>query len=90
MVPALGLATNTSLRINLKSCGLKTVRAMALFEALRSHPKLSVLDVSHAYTTKDLDVRYNYLEDGVTESLIDMLTHLRTLRAFVLGITAMS
>jgi NLR family CARD domain-containing protein 3 len=86
-----GLATNTSLlRLCLKSCGLKTAGAIALFTALRNHPKLCVLDVSHAYTTKDLDARYNYIEDGATESIIDMLTHLRTLRSFSLGITAMS
>ena len=88
---AQGLATNTSLlRLYLQSCGLKTAGATALFAALRDHPKLCVLDVSHAYTTKDLGARYNYIEDGATESVIDMLTHLRTLRAFSLGITAMS
>jgi hypothetical protein len=86
-----GLATNTSLlRLCLKSCGLKTAGAIALFTALRNHPKLCVLDVSHAYTTKDLDARYNYIGDGATESVIDMLTHLCTLRSFTLGITAMS
>jgi NLR family CARD domain-containing protein 3 len=86
-----GLITNNSLlRLSLKSCGLKTAGATALFSALRNHPKLSVLDVGHAYTTEDLSVRYNYIEDGATESIIDMLTHLRTLRAFTLGITAMS
>lgn len=49
-----------------------------------------MLDVAHAYTTKDLNSRYNYIEDGATKSLIDMLAHLTTLRSFSLGITAMS
>ena len=64
------LAGNRSLvRLFLKSCGLKTAGAIALFTALRNHPKLCVLDISHAYTTKDLDARYNYIGHGAMAPL---------------------
>lgn len=88
---ATGLAANKSLyRLVLKSVGLNTAGATAIFTALQNHPKLLALDVAHAYTTEDLGVRYNYIEDGATASLIAMLTRLRTLRSFSLGVTAMS
>ena len=87
-----GLAKNTSLqRLMLKSIGVKTAGAQAIFTALRDHPKLFTLDVGHAYTTRDLKgARYNFIQDGALESLKEMLENLRTLRYFNLGISAMS
>ena len=86
-----GLANNTSLlRLILKSIGLKTAGATAVFTALGNHPKLLTLDVSHAYATPDLKARYNYIEDDAAGSIIDMLAHVRTLQSFSLGITVMS
>ena len=87
-----GLAKNTSLqRLMLKSIGVKTAGAQAIFTALRDHPKLFTLDVGHAYTTRDLrGARYNFIQDGALKSLKEMLENLRTLRCFNLGISAMS
>jgi hypothetical protein len=88
---ASGLTSNKSLlRLFLKSIGVSTIGAVAIFTALQHHPKLSVLDMSHSYTTPDLNARYNYIEDGASVSIISMITNLRTLRYLCLGYTAMS
>lgn len=74
----------------LKSAGMNTAGAALIFTALGHHPALMALDVAHANTTKDLDARYNYIEDGAVEPLIIMLTNVKTLRSFTLGVTAIS
>lgn len=86
-----GLAQNKTLRrLVMRSVGLKTAGATAIFTAVAGHPSLETLDVAHAYTTPDLDVRYNYITDDAAPAIEDLLARCRTLRAFSLGITAMS
>ena len=66
---ARGLAVNKSLlRVSLASCGINTDGARAILEALQGHPRLQSLNMSQSNSTKDLETRYNYLGDDVTDA----------------------
>lgn len=86
-----GLQKNISLlRLTLSSCGLKNPGATAIVRALFHHPKLQFLDMGTSYATADLGQRYNWLEDGFEKEIIELLTHLRSIKLLNLGITALT
>ena len=86
-----GLASNTSLlRLTLASCGLKSVGAKSILQALKGHPQLKTLRMGQNFAIEDLRMRYNYLEDDVVDSVKMMVSTRQTLRMLDLGTTAMS
>lgn len=87
---AKGLARNSSLiRLALSSCGLKSEGAKLILQALKDHPRLETLLMGQSFTTGDLGMRYNYLEDDVTDSVNGLVSSCRTLRMLELGMTGL-
>ena len=53
-----GLRNNTSLRrLSMSSCGFNTKGVTAIFDALKGHPRISMLNVSQSFATDDLGTR---------------------------------
>lgn len=73
---AAGLKENQSLkRLCIASCGIKTAGAARIFDALTGKPEFMTLAIGQHYATEDLGMRYNYLEDGVSNNLLATLSH---------------
>ena len=88
---AKGIAKNTSLlRLALASCGLKSKGATLILQALAGHPRLMTLRLGQNYATKDLGMRYNYLEDDVGDIVKALVSSCTTLRMLELGMTGMT
>ena len=89
---AKGLASNHSLlRLNLASCDLTNEGVIAIFRALKSHPRLRSLGVHLGYMTIELGSQYNFFDDGVMDILETFIVGgPQTLRLLDLGFTAMS
>ena len=89
---AAGLQYNRSLtRLTVASCGLKAVGASAILSALTGKSNLMTLKLNQHYATEDLNMRYNYLEDGIRDSTLALLSHPDCkLRMLDLGLTALS
>ncbi len=88
---AQGLARNTSLlRLALASCGLKSEGAKSILLALKDHARLMTLHMGQSYSTEDLGMRYNYIEDDAADSVKALVLHCKTLRMLELGTTGMT
>ena len=92
---AIALATDlqknkTLLRISARSCGFKSLGAIALMDALSSHPNIMTLDISHSFSTEDLGMRFNWFDDAVYASVIHLLATTETLQYLDLGISPFS
>ena len=87
-----GLRQNTSLkRFITDSCGINTQGATSIFASLIGHPNLFTLSIAQSYATQDLNARYNFLEDGIACSLVNLLNHEKChLRYLNLGLTALT
>ena len=86
-----GLASNTSLlRLILGSCGLKSEGAKSVLQALKCHPRLMFFHVGQSFTTEDLGMRYNYLDDDVVDSVKALVLNCNTLRMLELGTSGMT
>lgn len=71
-----GLRQNTSLkRFITNSCGINTQGATSIFAALIGHPTLFTLSIAQSYATHDLNARYNFLEDAIAPSLVNLINH---------------
>ena len=89
---AQGLASNHSLlRLNLASCDLTNEGVVAIFRALKAHPRLRSLGVHHGYMTSELGSQCNFFDDGVKDVPETFIVRgPQTLRLLNLGDTAMS
>ena len=87
-----GLRQNTSLkRFITDSCGINTQGAKSIFASLIGHSNLFTLSIAQSYATQDLNARYNFLEDGIASSLVNLLNHEEChLRYLKLGLTALT
>ncbi|KAF7131073.1 hypothetical protein CNMCM5793_004060 [Aspergillus hiratsukae] len=73
---ATGLQQNKTLeRLSLQSVGLTDDGATALISSLQGHPALETFDISQAFSTQDLNARFNYL---TAECTINALCSLAT------------
>ena len=62
-----------------------------ILEALQGHPRLQSLNMSQSNSTKDLETRYNYLGDDVTDARDIFITSgPQTLKLLELGTTDMT
>lgn len=85
-----GLKNNHSLkRLTLQSCGLKGDTTATLLNAVVSHPALIKIDLGQAYTTEDLDQRYNWLTDECADALVEV-TETTALQCLLLDDVPMS
>jgi len=86
------LYSNTSLlRLTLASCGINDEGGQSILLCLANHTRLMTLVLSQNYATKDLGMRYIYLEDGLLGELKRFVANgPKTLRMLDLGIIAMS
>ena len=82
--------TTYLLCLTLASCGLKSEGATSVLQALKEHPRLTTLHIGQSYATEDLGMRYNYLEDDVTDSVKALVSNCKTLRMLELGTTGMT
>lgn len=86
-----GLGNNQSLlRLTLASCGLKSQGVKRILQDLQRHPRLMTLHMGQSYATEDLNMRYNYLEDEVVDSVKALLSNCKSLRMLELGTTGMT
>lgn len=87
-----GLASNHSLlRLHLGSCDLTDEGIIAIFRALKAHPRLRSLSIQHRFLTSELGSECNFFDDdvkGVLEAFIVDGPH--TLRYLDVGDTTMS
>ena len=71
-----GLRQNISLkRLIVNSCGINTQGATSIFASLIGHPNLFTLSIAQSYATRDLNARYNFLEDGIAPSVAELISH---------------
>ena len=85
-----GLRDNkTLLRLSAHSCGFKSAGTIATMDALSSHPSIMTLDISHSFSTGDLGMRYNWLDDSISSSAINLITITKSLQYLDLGISAL-
>ncbi|EPS45903.1 hypothetical protein H072_88 [Dactylellina haptotyla CBS 200.50] len=90
-VLAEGLSKNRSIeRLSLQSVGAGTEGVSALLEALAYHPTIRMIDIGQSYATIDLKMQFNWLEDGATESAVNLINNSETLRYLDLGYTNMT
>ena len=61
-----------------------------ILKALTAHPRLITLHLSQSFATKDLGMRYNYLEDDVSVSVEVYVSNCSTLRMLELGMTSIA
>lgn len=88
---AQGLAANKKLiRLSMRSCGLKSAGAIAIMNALIQHQSIMTLNLSHSYSTEDLNSRYNFFDDKVKDATFDLLKTSKSLRFLDFGITGMT
>ena len=74
-----GLSVNTSLqRLSIQSCGLAEVGC--LFDALKSHKTLEMLDIGQSYATEDLGMRFNWLSNSSAPSIVSFVESSPSLR----------
>ncbi|KAI4188916.1 MAG: hypothetical protein LQ348_003865 [Seirophora lacunosa] len=86
-----GLSRNSSLiRLMARSCGLKSVGATAIMDALLSSPKIMALDIGLNFATQDLGSRYNHFDDEIQDTVINFIEKNKSLRFLDLGVTAMT
>ncbi|KAL8920498.1 MAG: hypothetical protein Q9208_006248 [Pyrenodesmia sp. 3 TL-2023] len=91
MALAKGLQYNKSLlRLFVRSCGLKSVGAIAIMDAATSHPVIMTLQLGYNYSTEDLGARYNILDDDCRYSAIRLIKTSKTLQFLDLGVTSMT
>ncbi|KAF4854469.1 Protein NLRC3 [Colletotrichum siamense] len=72
-------------RLSLQSTGLHTAGAIAICNAVASHPRIRFLDVGQAYATLDLGQAWNYIEDAVAPSIIELLSTNQVIEYLNLG-----
>ena len=86
-----GLRQNNSLRrLTVASSGIDTAGANTIFAALTGKSNIMTLCMDQHYSTRDLGMRYNYLEEGVCENLLALLDHPNCkLQMLDLGLTAL-
>ncbi|KAF9872779.1 leucine rich repeat protein [Colletotrichum karsti] len=72
-------------RLSLQSTGLNTAGAIAICQAITSHPGMRCLDLGQAYATMDLGQAWNYIQDAAAPSLIELLSGNQTLEYLNLG-----
>ncbi|RHZ48768.1 hypothetical protein CDV55_100251 [Aspergillus turcosus] len=84
---AQGLQQNKTLqRLSLQSVGLTDEGATALISSLQGHPSLETFDISQAYSTQDLNARFNYLSAECTiNALCSLVTSSTPLSYLALG-----
>ncbi|GFF99774.1 isoform 4 of protein NLRC3 [Aspergillus udagawae] len=84
---AKGLQQNKTLqRLSLQSVGLTDEGATALISSLQGHPALETFDMGQAYSTQDLNARFNYLSAECTISaLCSLVTSSTPLSYLALG-----
>ncbi|RHZ46501.1 uncharacterized protein CDV56_104329 [Aspergillus thermomutatus] len=84
---ATGLQQNKTLqRLSLQSIGLTDEGATVLISSLQGHPALQTLDISQAYSTQDLNARFNYLSAECTiNALSSLVTSSTPLSYLALG-----
>lgn len=88
---AKGLQYNKSLlRLSVRSCGLKSVGAIAIMAAATSHPVIMTLQLGYNYATEDLGARYNIFDNDIRDSAIKLIQTSETLRFLDLGVTSMT
>lgn len=74
----------------MSSVGMTDTGAVALFQALASHPAVRSLDIGQSYATEDLLTRYNYLTDNVVMAINQLIRKSKTLRYLRVDMTALS
>jgi hypothetical protein len=85
---ATGLAANKGLkRLVCQSIGLTGASAAQLLSAVRDHPELTVLDISHAFATEDLGARYNWLTEEFVDPACELIATAPKLLYVDLGYT---
>ncbi|KAI4249959.1 MAG: hypothetical protein L6R42_008840 [Xanthoria sp. 1 TBL-2021] len=58
--------------------------------ALIQHQSIMTLNLSHSYSTEDLNSRYNFFDDKVKDTTFDLLKTSKSLRFLDFGITGMT
>ncbi|KAF3921174.1 hypothetical protein ABW21_db0202321 [Orbilia brochopaga] len=88
---AAGLSKNRSLeRLSLLSVGATSVGFTALFDALSTHPAIRTLDASQSYSTIDLGMQFNAIDDEAVPSILNLIESSETLAYLDLGYTYIS
>ena len=90
-VLAAGLRQNRSLkRLTIRSCGMNSIGAIAISEALADHPTLMTLHIGQAVSTKDLGSRYNFIEDDALLTVAKFIATSPSLRSLSLGVAGIT
>ncbi|KAK6337811.1 hypothetical protein TWF696_001291 [Orbilia brochopaga] len=88
---AAGLRKNTSLqRLSLLSVGGSSTGFSVLFSALASHPSIRTLDASQSFSTIDLGMQFNAIDDAAVPAILELLSSSETLAYLDLGFTYIS